>query len=164
MAVEEVTEMTRSGTRKAWVARVAVGTLLTLLSTVAAASPASAASNRLGNGKKLAAGKCIVDKAGTAKEAKFCVGKYYNINLYYKKKICWTWQAPGHISGPNAFVRVAANGDVGFYQYAGGRRLWHSGTTRYRGADLVVGSHGTQLQAILAVDTGSSFFTFKSCR
>lgn len=151
--------MTRS-----WVTRVAACALLVLVATVVQAAPASAASNRLNNGSKLAAGKCIVDRAGAANEAKFCVGNSYDINLYYKKRICWTWQAAGHLSGPNAYVQVAANGDVGFYQYSGGRRLWHSGTTNYRGADLVVGSHGTQLQAILAVDSGQAFFTFKSCR
>ena len=156
--------MTRSGTGKSWAKRLAVCALLGLLPAVAQAAPASAAGNRLANGAKLTAGHCIVDRAGQANEAKFCVGKSYDINLYYKKKICWTWQAAGHLSGPSAFVRVAANGDVGFYQYSGGRRLWHSGTTSYSGADLVVGSHGTQLQAILAVDTGRAFFTFKSCR
>ncbi|MCO6009995.1 hypothetical protein NE236_33995 [Actinoallomurus purpureus] len=130
--------------------------------TLIEAGPASAASNRLANGKKLTAGHCIVDRAGTSKEAKFCVGKYYNINLYYKRKICWSWQTKGHIAGPSAFVQVAKNGDVGFYQYSGGRRLWHSKTSKFRGAALVVGSH-LYGKAILAVDTGKAFWTFKSC-
>ena len=145
-----------------WAGRA--GALLAVLATVALvfAAPASAANNRLANGKKLTAGHCIRDKAGTSTEAKFCVGKYYDINLYYKGKICWTWQAAGHIKGPSAFVTVAKNGDVGFYQYAGGKRLWHSKTTYYKGAALVVGSH-QRGYAILAVDTGTSFFTFKSC-
>ena len=143
------------------------GRLVALFAVVAAVAlvntaPASAASNRLANGKKLTVGHCIVDKAGKSTEAKFCVGGYYNINLYYKGKICWTWQAPGHIKGPSAYVQVAKNGDVGFYRYAGGTRLWHSKTTQFKGAALVVGSH-QRGYAIVAVDTGKAFFTFKSC-
>lgn len=154
--------MARIPTVGSWAARVAVVCAILATTVLTGAAPASAASNRLVNGKKLTAGHCIVDRAGTSTEAKFCVGGYYNINLYYKGKICWTWQAAGHISGPSSYVRVAANGDVAFYQYSGGRRLWHSGTTQFRGADLVVGSH-QRGYALIAVDTGSAFFTIKTC-
>jgi hypothetical protein len=145
-----------------WVARIAAVCAVIASILAVAAVPASAASNRLANGKKLTVGHCIVDRAGTSTAAKFCVGSYYDINLYYKGKICWSWQASGHIAGPSAFVKVAANGDVGFYQYSGGKRLWHSGTTQYKGADLVVGSH-QRGYALIAVDTGTAFFTFKTC-
>jgi hypothetical protein len=154
--------MARKATLGAWAARIAAGCTVVASIIAMSAAPASAASNRLGNGKKLTAGHCIVDKAGTSTEAKFCVGKNYNINLYYKGRICWTWQAAGHLSGPSAYVRVAANGDVEFFQYAGGRRLWHSGTTAFRGADLVIGSH-LYGHALIAVDTGSAFFTIRTC-
>jgi hypothetical protein len=143
-------------------ARITAICTITAAATVIGAGSASAASNRLANGKKLTAGHCIVDAASTSRPAKFCVGTHYDIHLYYKKKICWSWQAKGHLTGRSAFVRVAKNGDVQFYQYSGGRVLWHSKTTKFRGAALVVGSHFYG-EAILAVDTGHAFFTFKSC-
>jgi hypothetical protein len=153
--------MTRTSKIGSRIARVAAVCALAAPLILFGAAPASAASNRLANGAKLSAGSCLVDGSG-ARQAKFCVGRHYDINLYYGGRICWTWQASGHLTGNSSFVKVATNGDVEFYQYSGGRRIWHSGTTSYSRASLVVGSH-MYGKAILAVDTGSSFFTFKSC-
>lgn len=125
--------------------------------------PATAANNRLPNGQRLYAGECISDPGGSEyPTAKFCVWRYSRISLYYGQR-CWTWQASDKRYRPGAYVRVASNGDVGFLT-GGGTRMWHSGTKYYPGADLVVGSSRVYLNARLAVDTGTAFFTFKSCR
>ncbi|MFF6780480.1 hypothetical protein [Streptomyces sp. NPDC012510] len=129
-----------------------------------AASPASAApKNRLANGKKLKAGKCITDGPASRK-ARFCVGKNYNIYMTYKALTCTIYKAKGHLSGPSAYVQVAKNGDVRFYQYSGGRVLWHSKTKYFKGADLVVGSSRPGNQGVLGVDQpGKAFFIIKKC-
>ncbi|MFI6461175.1 hypothetical protein [Streptomyces sp. NPDC050528] len=129
-----------------------------------AAGPAdAAASNRLPNGSKLTAGHCITD-GPSSRKAKFCVGKSYNIYMTYKSLTCTVYAANGHLSGPSAYVRVAKNGDVEFYQYSGGRRLWHSKTTQFKGADLVIGSSRPGEQAKLGVDQpGKAFFIIKDC-
>jgi len=147
--------------RRISMARLLVCAVLVMSGLAISTSPAQAASNRLPNGNKLIAGSCITD-SGSNGSAKFCVGKNYNLNLYHNGNICWSWQANTHLSGPDAFVKVAPNGDVKFWQYAGGPMLWDSGTTMFSGADLVVGaaSYG---KAILAVDTGTAFFIFKLC-
>ncbi|MFF1307504.1 hypothetical protein [Streptomyces sp. NPDC058307] len=128
------------------------------------ASPANAAaSNRLVNGSKLKAGQCITDGPSNRK-AKFCVGKSYNIYMTYKSLTCTMYAASGHLSGPSAYVQVAKNGDVRFYQYSGGRLLWHSKTSKFTGADLVIGSSRPGDQAKLGVDQpGKAFFIIKDC-
>ncbi|WP_427923990.1 hypothetical protein [Streptomyces sp. cg40] len=129
-----------------------------------AASPANAAaSNRLVNGSKLKPGHCITD-GPSSRKAKFCVGNYYNIYMTYKSLTCTVYAANGHLSGPSAYVQVAKNGDVKFYQYSGGRLLWHSKTTQFKGADLVIGSSRPGDQAKLGVDQpGKAFFIIKDC-
>lgn len=45
-----------------------------------------------------------------------------------------------------------------------GRRLWHSKTTQFKGADLVIGSSRPGEQAKLGVDQpGKAFFIIKDC-
>jgi hypothetical protein len=127
-------------------------------------APANASTNRLPNGEKLTAGHCLrhPGSSSSGDEAKFCVGQYYNFNLWYGGKICWGYQAPGHLKGPEAFIRVAKNGDIEFYQYPGGPRLWHSGTGVWNGADLVVSSNG--VAAYLVLDKiGVFHITYKWC-
>jgi hypothetical protein len=155
--------MTRKRTVRGWIARFTAICVLVASFSVAMA-PAKAASNRLENGRRLYAGQCIRDAAVPSREARFCVGYYSNINLAYRGKVCWSWQASGGPRRPRAFVRVGANGDVEFYPFSGGRRLGHSGTVHFRGADLVVGSSRVTLNAKLSVDTGTAYFTFRSCR
>jgi hypothetical protein len=123
----------------------------------------AAASNRLTNGSKLKPGHCITD-GPSYRKAKFCVGKYYNIYMTYKSLTCTVFAAQGHLSGPSAYVQVARNGDVRFYQYSGGRMLWHSKTSQFTGADLVIGSSRPGDQAKLGVDQpGHAFFIIKDC-
>ncbi|UXY25653.1 hypothetical protein [Streptomyces sp. HUAS TT20] len=128
------------------------------------ATPANAAaSNRLHNGSKLKPGHCITD-GPASRRAKFCVGKNYNIYMTYKSLTCTVYAAKGHLSGPSAYVQVARNGDVRFYQYSGGRLLWHSKTSKFTGADLVIGSSRPGGQAKLGVDQpGKAFFIIKDC-
>jgi len=149
--------------RQLLVARLLCSVVLVVVSLGITAEPAQAAANRLPYGQRLNAGECIADN-GAAHSAKFCVGMYYNIKLIYDGKVCWSWEAAGHLRGPSSYVKVASNGDVRFYQYSGGRQLWHSGTSGFPTPDLVVGAHSIYLNAGLAVDTGSAYFTFKSCR
>jgi hypothetical protein len=154
--------MTGRRTLRNWMVRLTAIAVLVASFGLGGGAPAAAASNRLENGRKLTAGHCIRDVGG-GREARFCVGHYSKINLIYRGRTCWSWQASGGSYRPSAFVRVARNGDVEFYPYSGGRRLWHSGTVYFPRADLVVGSH-LYGKAILAVDTGTAFFTFRSCR
>lgn len=128
-----------------------------------AGSANAAAANRLVNGSKLKVGHCITD-GPSYRRAKFCVGKYYNIYMTYKKLTCTVYAGKGHLSGPSAYVQVAKNGDVRFYQYSGGRVLWHSKTSKFTGADLVIGSSRPGAQAKLGVDQpGKAFFIIKDC-
>jgi hypothetical protein len=145
-------------------ARSAAVFAIAAVTALGLASPANAAaSNRLTNGSKLKPGHCITDGPAYRK-AKFCVGNYYNIYVTYKSLTCTVYAANGHLSGPSAYVQVAKNGDVRFYQYSGGRMLWHSKTSQFTGADLVIGSSRPGDQAKLGVDQpGKAFFIIKDC-
>ncbi|EKX68615.1 hypothetical protein Sipo8835_27840 [Streptomyces ipomoeae] len=144
-------------TRVAAVCAIAASVALTQ-----AGSANAAAKNRLPNGSKLKAGQCI-SEGPASRKASFCVGKYYDLTMHYKKKSCTVYKAKGHIKGPSSYVQVAKNGDVRFYQYSGGRVLWRSKTTQFKGAALVVGSSRPGNQAVLGVDTGKAFFIIKKC-
>jgi hypothetical protein len=155
--------MARSLTIGSRTARVAAVCAIAASVALTQAGSANAASkNRLPNGKKLKAGQCISDGPASRK-AKFCVGKNYDIFVTYKKLTCVVYKAKGHLKGPSSYVQVAKNGDVRFYQYSGGRMLWHSKTTKFKGAALVVGSSIPGKQAVLGVDTGKAFFIIKKC-
>jgi hypothetical protein len=137
--------------------------LLLSVSSVPATAAGGAGTSTLYHGQKLKVGQCLRVTGYYNHKAAFCLDEYGVITLSHRGKICGTGGTTGnHTRTPGAYVTVTTKGDVVLYQYAGGRRLWHSGTDLFPGGHLVL-SNTQGDQAALAIDTGQAFFTFAHC-
>lgn len=148
---------------------VFAGLLASALLVCAGLSPASAAggagTDRLYAGQKLKVGQCLKDSGGPYRHTgSFCVGSYGTVTLRHQGRICTTDGPGGHTRTPSAYVTVTRNGNVVLYQYAGGRRLWESGTAFMGGGHLVLSVTSGDFSALSINVPGEAFFTFAKCR
>jgi hypothetical protein len=142
----------------------ALAALLLVLAALPASSAGGAGTNKLYQGQRLKAGQCLKETGYYNHTAKFCLDDYGVISLWHEGRICGTDGTTGnHTKIPNAYVTVKPSGNVVLHQYAGGPRLWASGTGDFPGGHLVLSvTQGDQ--AALAINVpGSAWFTFASC-